>query len=509
MPGPRKSLLFLAIVLAVAIARPAAAEEFLETGDAPVSPDWCEERGEPAGPPACDQADADCAEQKKKQEDLAKKAASAYKPLFFNNDFSYLEDPAYNDWHLGESLKRLAPTCDSRLDLGGQYRLRYQDEHNIRGLGLTGRSDDFLLERTRLYANWQAGESVRLYVEYLDAISNFEQFNARIIEENRSDLLNAFGDVRLAECQDGAWWARVGRQELLYGVERIVSPLDWANTRRTFDGAKLFWQSEDFSLDFFWTKPVFPDPKNFDNPDNSQSFAGAWASVKGEDKQVWDLYFLRYAEDDGRPDFDFNNFGSRWYDESQGWLWEAQGNYQFGAYGDADVNAAAFTLGFGRRWEDAHWKPELWVYYDWASGDAVQGAGYNHMFPLAHKYLGYMDLYGRRNIQDLNFLLNLKPNDKLRLQAWFHILGLQTRADIPYNVVMGPSPATGAPLIPGGSKELGQEIDLALYYTISARSELLIGYSHFWSGDWFRTNPTPGLFQGDGDFFYTQWIVNF
>jgi hypothetical protein len=36
----------------------------------------------------------------------------------------------------------------------------------------------------------------------------------------------------------------VGRQELLYGAQRLISPLDWANTRRTFEGGKLIWQGE-------------------------------------------------------------------------------------------------------------------------------------------------------------------------------------------------------------------------------------------------------------------------
>ena len=42
------------------------------------------------------------------------------------------------------------------LDLGGQYRARYMDEQNIRGLDLTGNDDDFLLHRTRLFAQRQA-----------------------------------------------------------------------------------------------------------------------------------------------------------------------------------------------------------------------------------------------------------------------------------------------------------------------------------------------------------------
>ncbi len=119
-----------------------------------------------------------------------------------------------------------------------------------------------------------------------------------------------------------------------------------------------------------------------------------------------------------------------------------------------------------------------------------------------------MDLYGRRNIEDLNFQLNLQPHPDVTFQIWHHIFRLQNRDDIPYNVAMGPSPNNPA-LVPGGSPELGQELDLLLTCKLTARTNCQFGYSHFWSGDWFRTNPTPGLFQGDGNFFYTQWWVNF
>ena len=73
--------------------------------------------------------------------------------------------------------------------MGGQYRARYQGEQNMRGLGLTGIDDNFLLHRTRLFMNAKYGDSFRGYVEYIDAQSNYENFPIRIIEENRSDLL--------------------------------------------------------------------------------------------------------------------------------------------------------------------------------------------------------------------------------------------------------------------------------------------------------------------------------
>lgn len=220
------------------------------------------------GAPACNcpecQKKAAAADLKKKQAALKKAVATAYKPLFYDNNFAYINNPLYNDWYPGDHFKQIPLPwgCDSMLDIGGQYRARYHSENNIRGFGLTGNSDDFLLHRTRIFANAKIGDRFRAYVEYIDAESNYENSPPRAIEVNRSDLLNAFIDYKfIDDCCGGTLTGRVGRQELLYGSERLISPLDWANTRRTFDGLKFMWKDDCWNLDVFYTvlreQPLF------------------------------------------------------------------------------------------------------------------------------------------------------------------------------------------------------------------------------------------------------------
>jgi hypothetical protein len=45
--------------------------------------------------------------------------------------------------------------------------------------------------------------------------------------------------VKVATFKEAPAYVRVGRQELLYGSQRLISTLDWANTRRTFQGENL------------------------------------------------------------------------------------------------------------------------------------------------------------------------------------------------------------------------------------------------------------------------------
>lgn len=454
-----------------------------------------------------DDAAKSAEEKKKKQEELKKKIAGAHKPLYFDNDFSYVCDPDYTGWQLGDNLKRRCLPFGGWYDIGGEYRLRYHGERNHRGLGLTGVDDDFLLHRTRVYGDLHFSQNIRLFAEFIDAESNYENFAPRPIEVNRADMLNLFVDARLLANGDESLTARIGRQELLFGAQRVISPLDWANTRRTFDGVRVTKKSTDLAIDGFWTHPVLVNAHSFDSSDRESEFMGVYASYTGRKNVTTDLYALRYINNRGANNFEANTVGVRNQGENGALLWDFESGLQFGENNDGSDRAAGFaTFGVGQKLPCRCWDPVLWFYYDWASGDGDRGLGngYDHLFPLAHKYNGFMDLFGRRNLEDINFVLTMSPTKKLKLLAWYHYLFLETRSDTPYSVVMTPFNPRNAP----GSAELGHEIDLLATLNLTARQEVQLGYSHFFAGDYYRT--TPGVpYDGDASFLYSQWSLRY
>ncbi len=62
----------------------------------------------------------------------------------------------------------------------------------------------------------------------------------------------------------------------------------------------------------------------------------------------------------------------------------------------------------------------------------------------------------------------------------------------------------GTPAQSTTSKDWGDEIDLVASYAIHPRSNILVGWSHFWAG-----NKIVSANKSDADFFYTQWMLNF
>lgn len=444
---------------------------------------------------------------KKKQAALKKAIASAYKPVFYDNDFKYIDNPLYDDWFFGDRLKRMKVGDAATVDIGGQYRVRFHDEHNMRGFGRTGVDDTFVLTRTRLFANVELGDELRIYAEGIDANSSYEHRAPRAIEENRFDMLNLFADVLLLENNFGKLTFRGGRQELLYGNERLVSPLDWANTRRTFEGYKVMWAGEDWKIDTFYTRPVLVNPTRFDSPTYQQEFFGNYATYKGIENQTIDAYWLGFVNDLTPNHFRYQTLGARWLGSHESWLWETEGGTQFGENTTGTDHSAMYaTVGIGRKNESHEWKPTLWAYYDYADGGAVRaaGQGMNHLFPLAHKYLGFMDLYGRSNIESPNVQLTMQPHEKLKAMIWYYYFFLEDKRDTPYNINMTPFNPNNTP----ASRDLGHEIDLLFTYTLNPRMDMLFGYSHFFAGKYYKN--TPGLAnRGDGDFLYTHFQWNF
>ncbi|HUY35487.1 MAG TPA: alginate export family protein [Pirellulales bacterium] len=473
---------------------------------------------------------------KKKPKPKTNPATTAYKGVYYDNDFSYLNDPENQDVYLGDLLKQIKTTPNSVLDMGGEYRMRDHHEFNFRNSGpvgsnLKGLSDDFLLQRERLYVNWRYGKRFRFYGEAINATSSFQRYTPRNIEVNPWDALNLFVDGQLLDGARGELWGRGGRQELLYGAQRLISPLDWVNTRRTFDGGKMFWKGDEWNIDAFWTEPVLPGQHilgstgpttgrithEFDHPDSGQMFAGTYATYKGIKDHALDYFYLLYLEDKApnienaifAKNFVANTFGTRFFGRQGSWLYEIEGGYQFGTWGNGIQSSGYYVLGGGYELSERPWKPTLWTYYDWASGNRNPNSA-NHgtfiqMFPFAHKYFGFMDLVARQNIRDLNFQLTATPNNKTTLLAWYHIFELDQARDSLYN-----SQGLAIRTDPTGKsgRNVGQEIDATVQYQINPRADVLIGYSHFFAGS-FVKNTNPVGVSGNADFYYSQWSYRF
>jgi hypothetical protein len=428
---------------------------------------------------------------------------------FFNNDFRYLDKPdnTQHDWL--DPIKRIHLGDNWLLSIGGEERVRYMSEVDSR---LTGKNNTYELLRSRVYGDLWFRDVFRVYIEYLDAQSYNQDLTPLAIDVDKSDLLNLFVDLKVAELDDHPVYVRGGRQELVYGSQRLISPLEWANTRRTFEGVKGFWHGEKLDVDAFWVRPVVPDPTRFDSVNDKVSFAGWWNTYRPMKGQAVDLYYL-YLDSalpvitrpfpEGRGGFDVNTFGARYSGDYQLLLWDFEGMYQFGERGNQPSSAGAATTGLGLHFANLPMNPQFWVYNDFASGDHNPGTGhyygtFNQLFPFGHYYFGFIDVVGRQNIEDLNLHAIFFPTKWITTGVQYHIFRLDSAKDALYS-------AAGVPLRrdPTGraGTDVGDEIDYTTNFHLSMHQDILVGYSHLYAGSFIKRTGSPL----SPDYFYLQY----
>jgi len=429
-------------------------------------------------------------------------------PSFFDLDnFAYLDDPKNTEYDLFDGLKRIR--CDDWLFVtGGDVRGRYENRWNDR---LGQRDNVYGLGRIRTYGDWWYRDEFRLYVEGIFAASAWHDLPPLPIDQNRADFLNLFVDLKLGEWDGAPTYIRVGRQELLFDSQRLISPLDWANTRRTFQGVRAFRTTEELDVDLFWVQPVAIDPARLDSVDNNQNFAGAWVTFRPEKGRAIDAYYLMLDNTNrvvqqgvNRGNFTRHTLGGRYSGDEDGFLWDLEAAVQLGRQRGQDVVAGFATAGAGYHWEELEWSPTVWAYYDFASGDNQPNTGtvttFNQLFAFGHYYLGWIDQVGRQNIHDLNFHLYAYPTKWLTTWVQFHCFWLASRRDALYNaagVAVRRDPTGRA------GSHVGEEFDMVLNFHLTTHADLFTGYSYLWGGEFLRNTSGPKA-AVDAGFYFLQ-----
>ena len=442
----------------------------------------------------------------------------------FDHDFRYLAKPDHEK-DIFDPIKRIKLANDWLVSFGGNFWYRHVHETDSRlGSPLTPNNTDntFNLVRTRLHADIWYQDKFRLFAEGIDARSFSQTLAPLAIDANHTDMLNLFADIKLATAKEGVAYVRAGRQELLYGSQRLISTLDWVNTRRTFQGVKTFWRNPKLDVDAFWVRPMNVIPSghnNFDNWDTNRNFYGLWATYKPQRGHFADLYFLSLDNNNSGVNPGtigtlntgnslVHTVGTRYIGDTNNFLYELEGMYQFGQRSGRDVSAFAIASGTGYRFATLPMNPQMWLRYDFASGTSNGGDitntsnTFNQLFAFGHYYMGFIDRVGRQNIHDFNSQVTFHPQKWLTVITQYHRFYLANKTDALYNA----SGFASAQDITGQSgSHVGDEMDLRFNIHVSRHQDVLLGYSKLWAGEYLKTNK-PGV---SPDLFYVQYSLRF
>ncbi|MEK7381858.1 MAG: alginate export family protein, partial [Elusimicrobiota bacterium] len=172
-----------------------------------------------------------------------------------------------------------------KLTFSGQVRARAETT-NIEAYStpLKRRGYDLTTLRTRLGVAVETNQKVNGFIQIQDS-RNWGSEASVAANTANLDLHQGYMDILdlFAQPLD----LRVGRQELQYGDQRLISPLDWSNVARAWDGARLRWRGSNYTVDLFETviKEVNAAKRN-------GNFWGLYASCKAVPKHEFDAYIL-------------------------------------------------------------------------------------------------------------------------------------------------------------------------------------------------------------------------
>lgn len=400
-------------------------------------------------------------------------------------------------------------------------RVEYRANNFTFDSSVAADEDSFLLNRARLGVGARPCDWFAAYAEAQDAREEFSQLNppGRSHDEDYLDFHQGWFEV--ANYKEFPLGLKVGRQELSYGDERLIGISDWSNTGRVFDAVKLRWQAKNCSLDFFAANVVIADDHALDKSDSADDFYGLYGRTAALDKHVWDLYALFRDKDNAvnaGAARQLYTVGTRLAANEKLAPWdyaiELMGQFghvvtpgkQFGetsvAWATHEAFAGIVNIGYTFNHE---WKPRLGIGYDYASGDSNPTDGkdetFDPLYATGHRPLGYLDVFGLKNIHNPHATFSFLPHKTVKLQVDGHLFWLAESKDGWYrsNNSLIRRDATGS-----SGSFVGSEIDVTATYTPHKRVKVQAGYSHFFTGDFVKDTGTSD----DAEFFYTQLVLN-
>jgi hypothetical protein len=443
---------------------------------------------------------------------------------FFNVDFRYLDNPNNEEHFLFDSLKRIHLGDNWLFSTGGEFRERYTTLENAylynKTKALAGDNEEFSVYRARLYGDLYYRDIFRLYGELTTADSTPQRVPRLSSDEEKIDILNLFVEVKALPLCDSALYVRGGRQELLFGSQRLISPSDWSNALRTFQGVRGLYHTDKIEEDIFWTQPIITNPTTISSVDDRQQFAGNYFKYRFTKDISLDLYYL-YRENDNHNvvghkgqlgSFDDNTLGGRFVGQAGSksqYLFDFEGATQNGDWSNQVFQANFYVAGLGYWFKDLPAIPTFWVYYDYASGtpDPINGTEhrtFDTLFPSGHNYFNSEDLFGRQNLHDFHLELGVFPLPWMRYTLGYHILNLDQAKDALYNssgsvIRQDPTGKAGT--------EVGDAINATAQFHVDNHQLINFSYAHLFSGKFIeKTAITPAAARDSDSFWITYQL---
>jgi hypothetical protein len=331
------------------------------------------------------------------------------------------------------------PAGRSYLTLGGEARERFETYGHINfGFNKAPARDAYELQRLLLNADLHVTDYFRAFAQ----LGHMERFGERGVpsttDVDRGEIMQAFVDLKAPGPFGDRPTLRLGREELLFGWQRLIAVREGPNVRRAFDGVRVSDRIGDVAVDAFAVRPVVNNPGTFDDVANTaQRLSGVYltAPVPFLPALKADLYGLDYERDAAKfrgltGDERRTTWGARLFGAARGFDWNFEGDYQTGSFRNLDIRAYWLAASTGYKLESLAWTPRLGLQANLASGDkggATLGT-FNAMFPRL-PYFAEISMLVPANVRDLRPTLTFNPVKSVQVVLGYDMLWRASTAD--------------------------------------------------------------------------------
>lgn len=381
--------------------------------------------------------------------------------------------------------------ADGKVSLNGQVRVRYEYANNY-DFATTDDDRQLVMTRVRPTLTLKPHPDLRMVVQpqfaggWGEDGSSLSSTNATALGGLSGSGLN---DPTFGLHQGYLDWQasdtvsmRLGRQEINYGDQLVVGSVGWHNTGRAFDAGKLRYDNGRFWIDGFWSVLSDDDASRSRGapPTNTgvAQFGGLYSSFNVSDYlPALDVYAL-YRFDNSSLTVTRHNYvtaGLRAKGGTTSHDFRFESNYQLGKIGTANQREYSADLEVGTH-----------LFGD-TTRIALEGVlaseGYQQLFPTAHKWMGFMDLFGRRNTMAAVFHLSAKPAEQWKIGLDAHTLWRYKTSSGLFALNGATQRGAGA-----GGRFAGEEIDLTVKYQANDMLDFSVGGGVFIPAGFMKAN---------------------
>ncbi|WP_342332912.1 alginate export family protein [Pedobacter sp. FW305-3-2-15-E-R2A2] len=370
--------------------------------------------------------------------------AQGFKAMRFDEDYSTLVQDTTKDWYQKLKFMPISKSGNTYLSIGGEFRNQYfKYEHPDWGEAPKD-ADGFVLGRYLIHSDLHVGKSFRLFGQIQSSSSSGEAEEPSPVNQNPLEIHQLFADGVLPLGNQASLLFRIGRQELSFGSQRIVSVREAPNNRQAFDGIKLQFRDHNMKLDALYTHYVQAKSGIFDDRISSNiKLWGLYSTINEVPllKQI-DLYYLGYERrravfDDISGKERRNSIGLRTWKSGSTLEYDIEALYQFGKISGDEIRSWTLSANLGYHFKNVLWKPKVGVKSEFIAGDKSYDDGrlntFNPLFPKGG-YFGMAALIGPANLFDVHPYVEFSLTKNLLLSTDYDFFWRMEKSDGIYAV---------------------------------------------------------------------------